>query len=305
MGDRLEHGSMMTFNQAKSYIDYFYRLGAEYLTIVGGEPTLHPQLSDIISHARKTGYSKVMLDTNGLLFERIKMIPTESLFYLRISLDGATKETHDKVRGDGNYEKTINAIKQLVSVGYKVRITSTIFQLNKHQAEAFLALAEDLKVELINFHTFSEEGNGAHNKDWSLIPEDWIAFYEKLEELRNKYKVPFRYPPTWVKNDNMKKYLEQGFKGCLGCSVDRLSVFPDGRCYICSLLFDTSLNFGMITQDGFVLNKGQNEYELFTTSALNSTELWTTGCPAEQFLKRESERHTDIISVCRLWRTEN
>jgi molybdenum cofactor biosynthesis enzyme MoaA len=304
MGERLERGLTMSYEQATNLIKYFHTLGAEYLTLVGGEPTLHPHLREIVEYANHIGYSKVMLDSNGLLTERIKKIPVEMLYYVRISLDGATPTTHDKVRGEGNFDKTIKAILELVDANYKVRVTSTVFNFNLHEGEEMLKLAEELRVDLVNFHTFSEEGNGILNKNWSLVPDEWIEFCRNMETLKGKYQVPFRYPPTWVKQEDLEKYTKQGYKGCIGCSLDRLSVFPDGRCYVCSLLFDTPTNFAFITENGLTLNKGENEYELFTKALLNSSDSAKTGCPAEQFLNQEL-KDNGYISVCRLWRTVN
>ncbi len=306
MGDRLERGLVMSYEKATQIISYCHRLGAEYLTFVGGEPTLHPDLPRMVEHATNTGYRKVMIDSNGLLVSRIKEIPSENLFYVRISLDGATAATHDKVRGKGNYDKAIAGIKELVASGYKVRMTTTIFQFNLHETPTILALADELGVELVNFHTFSEEGYGAANSDWSLAPEDWIQFYESLEKVKHNYKTAVRYPPTWVTKENLGYYVEKGYQGCIGCSLDRLSIFPDGRCYVCSLFFDEAVNFGFMTDAGLVLNKANNEYEMFVNATLKATTLSLSGCPAEEFLEKNRNKKipSELASVCRLWRVE-
>jgi len=306
MGDRLERGLIMPYEKAARIISYFYRLGAEYLTFVGGEPTLHPDLPRMVDHALEAGYRKVMIDSNGLLAQRVTRIAPEKLYYVRISLDGATAATHEKVRGKGTYDKTIAGIKHLVAAGYRVRITCTIFQFNIHEAPAMLALADELGVSLVNFHTFSEEGCGVANADWSLSPHDWIQFYESLESIKDQYKTVVRYPPTWVSPDKISKYVAEGYRGCLGCSLDRLSVFPDGRCYVCPLFFDEPVHFGIMTDEGLVVNKGDNEYELFTAAAVKAPAPWLTGCPAEQVLEKNGKKKTptELISVCRLWRAE-
>jgi MoaA/NifB/PqqE/SkfB family radical SAM enzyme len=306
MGDRLERGQAMSFEKAAATISYMNRLGAEYLTFVGGEPTLHPDLPRMVKHALDAGYRKVMLDSNGLLVKRIQQIPPESLFYVRISLDGASPETHDKVRGSGNFDKTIDAIKLLTSSGYTVRITSTIFRFNIHEAFKIISLADELGVRLVNFHTFSEEGNGVVNSHWSLKPEDWIEFYESLTERKEKYKAEIRYPPTWATPKKAKEYAKQGFRGCLGCSLDRLSIFPDGRCYVCSVLFDQPLHFATLTEKGLVLNRQNNEYELFTKANIDADDPSFMGCPAETVLEGNGKpKHSDgLISMCRLWRTQ-
>lgn len=242
-----------------------------------------------------------MIDSNGLSIKHLLDVDPRSLYYVRISLDGATAVTHEKVRGPGTYHKTIASIRELVRLGYPVRITYTVFNFNAHELPDMLGLAQSLLVGLVNMHSFSEEGLGRTHSDWSLTPEQWMDFCERLEALTPKIDIPVRYPPTWVRPENLSKYTERGFRGCLGCSVDRLSIFPDGRCYICSLLFDTALNFGVMTDKGFVLNRGSNEYELFTKAAMGAPEPGLMGCPAEASLGGVPGK--DFVSVCRLWRT--
>ena len=38
---------------------------------LGGEPTLHPALSEAVKAARSMGYSSITIDTNGFLFNNI------------------------------------------------------------------------------------------------------------------------------------------------------------------------------------------------------------------------------------------
>lgn len=304
MGDRLETGNQMSFEKATQIIGYMHRLGAEFLTFVGGEPTLHNDLPRMVTFAHSIGYRKVMLDTNGLLVDRIQRIPPHELYYVRISLDGGSEETHDKVRGRGNFSKSIAAIKDLVNSGYTVRITTTLFNFNLHEVPLILQIADELGVTLVNFHSFSQEGYGVVNKDWSVVPEEWIEFYSSLERRKIAYRTEVRYPPTWAKPERLVDYVAKGFEGCLGCSLDRLSIFPDGRCYVCSLLFDTSLHFATMTDAGLVINRGENEYELFVNARLAVTNSSVMGCPVEQLLDSRSEPGPrNLVSVCRLWRT--
>lgn len=69
-------------------LDKLRALGASAIIISGGEPTLHPQLDDIIRHARGLGML-VGLITNGyyLTKERIERLNQAGLDYMQISVD--------------------------------------------------------------------------------------------------------------------------------------------------------------------------------------------------------------------------
>lgn len=306
MGERLERGMVLSLEKAKIIINNTKKLGAKYITFLGGEPTLNPNLPQMVDYAIQLGFEQVMIDTNGLLVERIKKIDPKKLHYVSVSLDGASTLTHEKVRGRGTYLKTLNAIKELVNSGYRVRINCTVMKFNTHQAEELLQLADSIGVKLVNFHTFSEEGNGAINSEWSLSPYDWIAFYEFIEKIKGSYQTSVWYPPTWSTKEKLSHYVSEGFRGCLGCSLDRLSIFPDGRCYVCSVLFDETINFATMTDNGLVLNRERNEFDMFNKAAFKMMNLYEAGCPAEEVLEKNGKAQTppELISLCRCWKSQ-
>ena len=306
MGDRLERGLVLAYGKAVRIMDHCRRLGAKYITFVGGEPSLHLDLPRMVDHAVEAGYDRIDIDTNGLLVDRLQHIPPDKINYIRVSLDGTMAETHDKVRGVGAYKKTIHSIKQLIKIGYHVAITYSTFNFNIHEAPEIIALADELGINLVNYHVFSEEGRGIANPHWSLNPQDWIEFCEFLEKVKDNYRVSIWYPPTWTTLKKLDKYVAEGYRGCLGCSLDRLSIFPDGVCYVCSVLFDEPVHFGIMKDEGFILNRERNEFEMFTEAIFGASEPWLSGCPAERILNkhREIKLLPEIIPVCRCWKCQ-
>jgi sulfatase maturation enzyme AslB (radical SAM superfamily) len=277
-------------------------IGAQALTFVGGEPTLYKDLQQLVCAAHELGYSQINLDTNGLLCDAILSIPPQKLHYVRVSLDGPNKALHETVRGTDTYDTTIATIQRLIKHGYNVAITSTVFSFTIDVADQFLTLADDLGIRLINFHTFSEEGFGRTKISWSLRPGEWIAFCDNIQRLACTHETSVWYPPTWTTADRLSSFVAQGFHGCLGCSLDRLSVFPDGTCYLCSVLFDQDVNFAVFTRNGLTLNRGRNEYEMFTEAVFSAESPSLSGCPAEASLRSNPE--SGLISMCRCWKAQ-
>lgn len=306
MGSRLERGLVLSYEDACKITQLCRRIGAEYITFIGGEPTLHPYLAKIVAYANECGYKQVMIDSNGLRPDSIMAIPPDHLYFVTISLDGASSETHDRVRGSGTFVRTLESIRKLVAHGYHVRINCTVFRFSIHEAVSVIILAEEIGVSLVNFHTFSEEGYGAGRSDWSLTPHEWIAFCELLERVKNQFRVSVWYPPTWTTPDRLQRYVAEGFNGCLGCSLDRLSIFPDGRCYLCSVFFDRSIHFATITRDSFILNRENNEFTTFSRASFLAGHQSLTGCPAEKVLEEQGKPSTfaGIVSMCRCWKSQ-
>ena len=101
--------------------------GAPIVSIAGGEPTLHPQIHDIVNGmtARK---KFVYMCTNALLMERVmKSIPASKYFCFVVHLDGM-EEAHDKsVYRKGVFKIAVRAIKVALEQGYRVTTNTTVF----------------------------------------------------------------------------------------------------------------------------------------------------------------------------------
>ena len=86
-------------------------MGISHLTFTGGEPTLHPHFDEILSIS-KAHDLKVSFVTNGWNFEKLwpklQDYPT-TVTHVAFSLDGPTREDHDKWRGDGSFVRLIRA----------------------------------------------------------------------------------------------------------------------------------------------------------------------------------------------------
>jgi hopanoid biosynthesis associated radical SAM protein HpnH len=100
---------------------------APVVSIPGGEPLLHPDIHVIVRElvARKRF---VYLCTNGLLVDkRINEFDPSPYLTFNIHIDGM-KNRHDKLVGrNGAFEKTVSAIQQLVSCGFRVTTNTTLF----------------------------------------------------------------------------------------------------------------------------------------------------------------------------------
>jgi len=82
-------------------LDRLRELGAPAVTLTGGEPTLHPDLPDLIRYARRIGFFHVSLISNGFLMGRktILALNAAGLDEIQISVDGVT--------GNGTTRKTL------------------------------------------------------------------------------------------------------------------------------------------------------------------------------------------------------
>lgn len=313
MGERLDRAMKMPLSQIIDWLSIWRRMGGSKVTILGGEPTLHPNFIDAVCLAGRLGYENVVTTTNAQApaLRKFRQMVPEDFAYVQISLDGGNAQTHDAIRGPGTFKSAMATTAYLTHRGFDTRIICTVNRANWKDALRLLDLADELGVSLVKFHVFSTIGTGHLNQGLALTPPEWIDFCEVLEHVAPHYDTRVWYQPTYARREQMERYAAEGYQGCIGRTLDRISVFPDGRAYVCSYLFDTDLNFAQMTDSQVVINREDNEFNLFTRALTRSgcggcrSASCLGGCPAEQVVMGASscETYPDIVPICRLWKS--
>jgi uncharacterized Fe-S cluster-containing radical SAM superfamily protein len=105
-------------------------LGVRELYFTGGEPFLHPEIFALLADALVVAPTTVL--TNGTLIDeaaadRLAAIAAGSLYSLeiRVSLDGATAEDNDVIRGRGSFAQALAAVKRLAARELYPIVTAT------------------------------------------------------------------------------------------------------------------------------------------------------------------------------------
>ncbi|MFD4401139.1 radical SAM protein [Nocardia sp. NPDC058499] len=315
MGERLERALKMTPQQIVDTLTVWRKLGGDKLTILGGEPTLHPFYVESIKVASKIGYGHVITTTNAQQAARKKFTELEpsDFAYVQVSLDGGSAATHDAVRGSGTFDIAMETTAELCDRGFDTRIICTVNKANEADVLNLLTIADEIGASLVKYHVFSTIGTGHGNEDMAMTPPEWVNFCNRLEGVAPEHETRVWFQPTYARRDQMDRYAGEGYQGCIGRTLDRISVFPDGRAYVCSYLFDTDSYFARMEGNHVRLNREteSNEFDLFSLPLIDdacggckSTGCFG-GCPAEQIVMGASScsEYPDIVPVCRLWKS--
>lgn len=113
-------------------LDDLRALGAERLVLLGGEPLLHPDWEEIVTMAKAFGL-RLSLISNGLAVthEVAARLAGLGLDVVGISIDGASDEIHDRLRGaPGARQRAWAAVERLRSAGIPVTIITTVMRPN-------------------------------------------------------------------------------------------------------------------------------------------------------------------------------
>src|SRR3990167_8766467 len=112
-----------TYEQLINVIDQIYDAGCRWINILGGEPLLRNDIEDFIDYVHSKGIF-IEITTNGY-FVRKRINALKKVNHLCISLDG-NKESNDKSRGKGSFEKIVDGIEFAVKNGLNVRVHATL-----------------------------------------------------------------------------------------------------------------------------------------------------------------------------------
>lgn len=145
----------------KEQIDQMHR-HLIYLTFYfQGEPYLHPQFLDMVSHASKRRiFTSTSTNAHYLDDDKAEATVRSGLDRLIISIDGTTQETYEQYRIGGRLEKVLDGTRNLVKWKRRNKSKSPqlIFQFlvvrpNEHQIEEAKKLASEIGVDKIEFKT--------------------------------------------------------------------------------------------------------------------------------------------------------
>lgn len=155
------------------------------ISLVGGEPVMYPYLSDLLYYIRKKRFiTRIAILTNGtFISDELKQAILDTKVAVQISIDGATKEKHDFIRGEGNYEKAINSIKWLVSNQIEVFVHYVISKYTVPISKEFITFMNDLGVRQLTFSLVVPMG--ASDKRIMLNKDELKEVYSKLNEYAN------------------------------------------------------------------------------------------------------------------------
>ena len=308
LGNRLTTRDEMPIESVFEHLETWRALGSEKICFIGGEPTLYPYLNEAIDRAKELSYKTIIVGSNGSSQARkvFESLPLEKLSYIQISLDGATEKTHDTIRRKGAYSDAIKTINELRSHNVDVRIIMTVNQYNANEVIPMIQLGEKLGVSLTKFHIMSKIGNAHDSILKPISPEEWLACCNSIvdyckKDVKRSMSVSFQ-PAYEHRGKPIKSYA-----GCLGKNLERISVFPDGRCYICSFLFDYDIFYAYL-HSGVIVKNTKNEYEMFNNTNCDNcnNKCIYDGCIAEEITSGYDfcKMYPTLYPVCRLWKYE-
>lgn len=179
------HKSNLTLDEMRKIIRESKALGTHFFMYTGGEPLIRK--NDLITLAKENQDCIFLAFTNSTLIDDAFC---ESLvecgnFALALSIEGS-EETNDDRRGDGIYQKTVNAMKMLKKHGclFGTSVCYTSKNCEAVTSDEFYDKMIDLGAKYMWYFHYMPIGNDA-DTDLLLTPEQREHVYRSIREKRN------------------------------------------------------------------------------------------------------------------------
>ena len=140
----------LSTEQCKAIIDELHKMQVFYVNIGGGEPTVRSDFWELVDYATEH-HVGVKFSTNGVRItpEVAAKLAASDYVDVQISLDGATAEVNDEVRGPGSFAMAIAALENLAAAGFRdAKISVVMTRQNVAQLDDFKALADNYGATL-------------------------------------------------------------------------------------------------------------------------------------------------------------
>ncbi|MFT0137232.1 radical SAM protein [Alcanivoracaceae bacterium MT1] len=170
MDSGVKHYDEISIPQWKDIIDEASsRYEKWFLSLTGGEPLVYQGYSEILKYAKEKGATTGMI-SNGTLLSKRKIEELDGILdHLQISLDGATEEVNDRIRGKGVFRKVVQNLNLLRETNIRIGLNVVVMKSNANNLKE--NLHKLIKEELggmnidIDLSSFVSEGRGIDLKE--------------------------------------------------------------------------------------------------------------------------------------------
>lgn len=228
--------ALLAFKEIIDNIDICIKEGAIHFNIIGGEPTINPDLFRTITYIHNKG-ALVSLATNGSMLTREYLLRLKNckLDLVLISLDYLSADEQDELTGHkGSFLKVVEAVDNATALGLTVFISTVItkYKLRNNEVKKMLDFCRSKKITChINLPTLYGRWQGRG---------DLLFDNHEIRMIKALYDDPC------VRSCEMSAYF---LKGC-SPGLEKLHITPYGDVFPCAFI---PITFGNIRNEALSL----------------------------------------------------
>ena len=220
----------LSFEECKSVVDQLSALKVFEINFGGGEPLLQDYFLPLLRYIHEKGIV-TCISTNGtaLTDEAVACFNGNPLVNVQVSLDGATPEVNDSIRGRGTFERIIRGIEQLAGENIPLSINTVVTSLNFSQLSRLkeLAISYGARLRVSRFRP-----SGRARESWAALKLNSSQLQELSQWLGNDPSILTGDSFFSISQDGRRQL---GLDMCGACKMT-CCIDPCGFVYPCAFL---------------------------------------------------------------------
>lgn len=150
------------------------------LVLTGGDCLQRADIFDLAAYATELGVPVCLSPsvTPSLTTAVMRRIREAGVKAVSISLDGARDSSHDAVRGiPGHFEQTLRALEDLLELGLRVQVNTTVMRVNVEELADLAALLHRIGVRIWEVFFLIQVGRGAHVQELTAAENEQVCHF--------------------------------------------------------------------------------------------------------------------------------
>jgi radical SAM protein with 4Fe4S-binding SPASM domain len=230
----------LTTAEWKTVLDRLWDIGIPHIVFTGGEPTLRPDLPELIAHAQKLGQI-TGINTNGrkLLNQGfVQQLVDAGLDHVQITLESHLADIHDAmVSSPGAWQETTAGIKNVLDTKLFVMTNTTLLKANSPYILETLQFLSQIGIPTIGLNALIYSG---HGKDvgTGLAESTLPSLLEKARRFTDQHnqRLIWYTPTQYCHFDPLQ--MDLGVKGCTA-ALYNMCIEPDGSAIPCQSYYQS------------------------------------------------------------------
>lgn len=212
------------------------------VSLTGGEPLLHPEFDAMAELFGRRGHAWRFVSNGWHMRRAMPTLDRNPPAHVRLSLSGATPETHDAVRGRDSFRRVLQAVALLTSRRIPTSFSMVVDRACRDELRRAVELTEALGVLGVSF-ILPQPSTGSIELDSEIDPSEWAEVRDEVEVLAAEpgrrarvgldYGAPFDGPE----------------RPCHTFALERVYVDAWGRMATCCQLSDYGFNTTEVVAD--------------------------------------------------------
>ena len=246
-GQSLGASAELSTEEWKQAIDKLREARVPMVTFTGGEPTLRPDLAELVDHAK---WFVTRLNTNGVALtdELVQGLKAAGLDSLQVTLYDADAAIHHELTGAEHHADTVAGIRRAVAAGLDVSVNTPLCKKNADYATT-LAFIRDLGVRFVTLSGLICTG-GAKGKhgEYDLTADELYEIVKAAKAFCDENGMEMDFTSPGLIPAEKLSSLGLNVPSCGAC-LSNMAICPDGTVVPCQSWLDGGAGLGHILRD--------------------------------------------------------